>query len=177
MFIMAAKPILFHRAIAPARGPRTGQVTSKSRALSNPAAWSLLVVLSSWPTPAFAQGTIVFHNTGGNTPVISESRSLFLDSGLQQPYLVFDFGFATDETASPGSFLDSFTVTLQDGSQKFAAVYLTADATGIAWAPQTPGALFVDSASILSVPRLYPNLGQVFASQKAFEVTAPIPAN
>src|SRR5216684_7394846 len=52
-----------------------------------------------------AQGTVVFHNTGGGQPIVSEVRSVFLDAALQQPSLVFNFGFATDEAPTPGSFL------------------------------------------------------------------------
>jgi len=43
--------------------------------------------------------------------------------------LVFNFGFATDETPSAGTFLDSFSVTIQDAAQRFTAIYLTSDAT------------------------------------------------
>jgi len=123
-----------------------------------------------------AQGTIVFHNTGGGQPLVTEVRSIFIDAGLQQPHLLFDFGFATDETSAPGSFLDSFTVTIQDSAQHFSAVYLTADASGLSWAPQTPGALSIDPVSISSNPLTYPNLLPVLANRSAFEVTAPIPA-
>lgn len=127
------------------------------------------------PQSGQAQGTIIFHNTGGGQPLVTEVRSIFIDAGLQQPHLVFDFGFATDETSAPGSFLDSFTVTIQDSAQHFSAVYLTADATGVSWAPQTPGALLIDPVSISSNPLTYPNLQPVLANRSAFEVTAPIP--
>jgi hypothetical protein len=138
----------------------------------------VLLALGSLTLPrhGLAQGTVVFHNTGTGQPLTSEVRSIFLDASLPQPRLVFDFGFATDEKASPGSFLDSFTVTIQSSSQSFSAVYLTADANGIAWAPSTPGGLAIDPNSISAVAIGYPALQPVLASQTSFEVSAPIPA-
>ena len=46
-----------------------------------------------------------------------------------------DFGFATDETFSPGPLFDSFSVTLRDDATLRSAIYLSADASGVAWAP------------------------------------------
>jgi hypothetical protein len=140
---------------------------------------SLSLALLLWPASAQlgrAQGTVVFHNTGGGEPLVSEVRSIFLDAALQQPRLIFNFGFATDETPSPGGFLDSFTVTIQSTNLSFSAVYLTADATGIAWGPPTPGSLFIDPASINASALSYPSLQPVLATQTAFAVSAPLPA-
>jgi hypothetical protein len=137
-------------------------------------AWPVLLCASA--APGFGQGTVVFHNTGGGQSLVSEVRSLSLTGTLSQPYLRFDFGFATDETPTAGAFLDSFSVSIQDASQSFSAIYATADATGIAWAPPTPGTLFIDPASILVSPISYPNLQPVLSRQNAFEVTAPIPS-
>jgi hypothetical protein len=138
--------------------------------------FGLLAVLLGCPELGHAQGTVVFHNTGGGQSLVTEVRSIFVDAGLQQPRLLFEFGFATDEIPSPARFLDSFTVTIQDSAQRFSAVYLTADATGVGWAPQTPGALFIDPASITANPLTYPNLQPVLANQRAFQVSALIPA-
>jgi len=123
-----------------------------------------------------AQGTVVFHNTGGGQQLISEVRSLFIDASLSQPHVVFDFGFATDETPGPGAFLDSFTVTMQSTNQQFTAVYLTADATGVAWAPPTPGGLPLDPAAITAKNIPYPSLQPVLATKSSYEVSAPIPS-
>lgn len=137
----------------------------------------------AWPTllwacaqPGFGQGTVVFHNTGGGQPLVSEVRSLSLNGILGQSFLRFDFGFATDEVPAAGTFLDSFSVSVQDAAQSFSAIYATADATGVSWAPPTPGTLFIDPASILVSPISYPNLQPVLGKQNGFEVTAPIPA-
>lgn len=152
--------------------PRRGR---GAREGASPGRWAILMMALSWPELIAAQGTVVFHNTGNGQSLVSEVQSILVQAGLQQPRLVFDFGFATDERPAPGSFLDSFTVTLQDSAQSFSAVYLTADATGVAWAPPTPGALFIDPASITARPITYPNLQPSLASQTAFEVSAPIP--
>jgi hypothetical protein len=134
----------------------------------------LLLVLGE--LSALGQGTVIFHNTGGGQSLVSEVRSLSIDPSLQQPSLVFNFGFATDEIPSPGTFLDSFTVTLEDVAQRISVVYLTADATGIAWAPPTPGAWSMDPASITHSLISYPSLQPVLTNRIAFQVTAPIPA-
>jgi hypothetical protein len=122
------------------------------------------------------QGTVIFHNTGGGQPLISEVRSIFVDQGLQQPRLVFDFGFGTDEVPAAGTFLDSFTVSLQDAAQRFSAIYLNADANGVSWAPATPGNLFIDPLSLSVRPLDYPALQPSTASKIAFQVSAPIPS-
>jgi len=123
-----------------------------------------------------AQGTVVFHNTGGGQPLVSEVRPLFVEAALQQPRLVFNFGFATDEIPSPGTFQDSFTVTIQDSNHLYIAVYLTADASGVVWAPATPGALVIDPATIDFQAIAYPSLQPVLIQQRAFQVSALIPS-
>ena len=60
----------------------------------------------------------------------SEVRFLFVDGALVHPRLLFNLGFATDETAAPSAFLDSVTVTMQDANQIFTTIYLAADAAG-----------------------------------------------
>ncbi len=123
-----------------------------------------------------AQGTITVLNTGGGQPLVSEARSLFVDGALVQPRLLFNVGFATDETVALNAFLDSFTVTLQDSNHVFTAIYLTADAAGIVLAPPTPGTVVIDPATLVAEALAYPRLLPVFALQRAFAVNAPIPA-
>ena len=125
---------------------------------------------------AYSQNNVVSHNTGSGQPLVSEIHSVFVDNGFQKPVLSFDFGFATDEQPAPGSFLDSFTVSIQDSGQRFTVVYLTIDGSGAKWAPPSSGALTLDSASIARIPIAYPSLQPSLAQQNAFEVTAPIPA-
>ena len=119
---------------------------------------------------------MVFHNTGGGQPLVSDVRPLFVDASLVQPRLQFNFGFATDESFVPNSILDSFTVTIQSSNQLYTAVYLTADASGVVWAPATPGALVIDPATIDFQAIAYPSLQPVLVLQRAFQVSALIPS-
>ena len=123
-----------------------------------------------------AQGTLTIMNTGSGQPLLSEVRSLFVDGSLFQPRLLFNFGFATDESLAPGTFLDSFTVTIQDPNQAFTAIYLTLDIAGTILAPPTPGTLFIDPATISTDPLAYPNLSPVLFDQHAYALSALIPA-
>jgi len=123
-----------------------------------------------------AQGTLTVFNTGGGQPLVSEVRPLFVDAALVQPRLQFNFGFATDETFVPDTFLDSFTVTIQDANQLFTFVYLTTDASGTILAPPTPGTLVIDPATINTDALAYPSLQPVLVNQRAYSVSAPIPA-
>lgn len=123
-----------------------------------------------------AQGTLTVLNTGGGQPLVSEVRPLFVDAALLQPRLLFNFGFATDETFVPDTFLDSFTVTIQSSNQLFTAVYLTTDASGTILAPPTPGTLVIDPATITTSALAYPSLQPILANQLAFQISAPIPA-
>ena len=125
--------------------------------------------------PVSAQNTLTAMNTGSGQPLLSEVRSLFVDGSLFQPRLLFSFGFASDETLAVGTFLDSFTVTIQDPNQVFTAIYLTLDIAGTRLAPATPGTLFIDTATISTVPLAYPNLSPVLFDQHAYELSASIP--
>jgi len=78
----------------------------------------------------------------------SEVRFLFVDGALVHPRLLFNLGFATDETAAPSAFLDSVTVTMQDANQIFTTIYLAADAAGTLLAPPPPGTVVIDPATI-----------------------------
>ncbi len=123
-----------------------------------------------------AQGVLTVLNTGGGQPLVSEVRPLFVDAALVQPRLQFNFGFATDESFVPNTFLDSFTVTIQSANQLFTAVYLTTDAGGTMLAPPTPGTLVIDPATINTDALAYPSLQPVLVLQRAFQVSALIPS-
>ena len=69
-----------------------------------------------------AQGVLTMLNTGAGQPVVSLVRPVFVDAALVQPRFQFSFGFATDESFVPNTFLDSFTVTIQSSNQVFTAV-------------------------------------------------------
>jgi hypothetical protein len=136
-------------------------------------AW--LVLLLSSPI-ASAQGTLTVLNTGGGQPLVSEVRGLFVDAGSVQPRLLFNFGFATGENPATETFLDSFSVTIQDSNQVVTAVYLTADASGMILAPPSPGAIVIDPATIDTNALAYPSLNPILLNRRAFVVSALIPA-
>jgi hypothetical protein len=125
---------------------------------------------------ASAQGKLTVLNTGGEEPLVSEVRPLFVAAGSLQPRLLFNFGFATDENSGTETFLDSFTVTIQDVNQVFTAIYFTADAAGTVLAPPTPGAIVIDPATLSTNALDYPSLNPILLNQRAYAVIALLPA-
>jgi len=122
----------------------------------------------------FAQGTTVLR-TGAGLPLLTSTQPLQLASNALPTQLSFEFGFGTDETPAPGAFLDSFTVTVQDAAMLNTLVLLTADASGVAWAPTTPGGVLIPPDAILRNSVAFPSLQPVLANQSAFAVTVPLP--
>jgi hypothetical protein len=116
---------------------------------------------------------ITLLQTGGGQPLVSATTNVST-AGLTTPEVFFDFGFLTSETPGPGVFLDSFTVSLLDASSNV-AVLATIDASGVVWAPTSPGAVFLAANQIQwqSIPpsSLSPILGQ----GSAFFVQLPVP--
>lgn len=123
--------------------------------------------------PALGQGTFLF--TGSGQPLITATHPLSPFAATNNAPLEFDFGFATDEVFAPGGFFDSFTVTLQDVSQTYTLVIATADASGVVWAPVTPGALVMNANDILRAAIPYPGGAPTLAGQTAFQVSVPLP--
>jgi hypothetical protein len=137
--------------------------------------WVVFCWLASAGSLWAASSPIVL-NTGGGQPLQTESRQLSLDPLLIQPSLVFNFGFATDEAFAPGTFLDSFTVTIQTTDSQFTAVYLTTDASGTVLAPATPGALAIAPTTVSLGSIAYPPLSPLLSRQSAYAVSALIPS-
>lgn len=102
----------------------------------------LVSTVSMW-----AQGStnFVVLQTGHDTPLVSGQESVSPEDFTLEE-LVFDFGFYTTEVVAPNSFLDSLTVTLQGDSG--AAVLLTADASGVVWAPPSMGGISLADSDI-----------------------------
>jgi hypothetical protein len=92
------------------------------------------------------------------------------------PLLRFDFGFATDELDAPGTFFDSFSVTLQNQDRSATALLVTADRTGVEWAPANPGGLAIDPGQVERVPTPFPALNPALALRMAFSVSFLLPA-
>jgi len=137
--------------------------------------WFALVVVGSllvWPQLLRAQGTLnyVVLSTGGADPLVSR-QEVFPLGNPTGSVLSFDFGFFTDEILTPGAFLDSFTITLQGNSST--AVLVTADASGVVWAPPSPGANAISDAEISRMAVMPPGM---FGRGVAYSVDVPLPA-
>lgn len=78
------------------------------------------------------QGTLQFISTGNGVSLVS--RDEVLPTTAASRAAAFDFGFATEESAVPGVFLDSFTVSF-GGPNRTTMLLATIDASGVAWAP------------------------------------------
>lgn len=88
----------------------------------------------------------------------------------------FAFGFATDETAVPGAFLDAFTISfVNDADPLQVAVLLTVDPAGIVIAPLTPGGIVLDPTAMSLMPVLFPPELPALSQRWAYHVTTPIP--
>ncbi len=111
----------------------------------------------------------------GNGPV-TETYPLLFPGSVDNLRLQFNFGFGTDETPQGGQLLDSFTVTLQDSRMESTAIYLTIDASGVLWAPPTPGTIGMDPNSISHSPIPFGNVQPSHSSETAYFVDAPIPS-
>jgi hypothetical protein len=79
--------------------------------------------------------------TGTGPVLLTTQQVLQIPAAVLSPRLQFDFGFATDEIQTPGTFADSFSITLQNGGTSSTALLLTADVTGVQWTPPNPGGL------------------------------------
>ena|SRR5438093_6400189 len=132
------------------------------------------VALLCGDAAARAQGSPTVLRTGGGS--VTETYPLLFPASVDNVRLQFNFGFGTDETPQGGQLLDSFTVTLQDNSMQSTAIYLTADASGVAWAPATPGTISMDPNSINRSPISFGNVQPSHANETAYHVDALIPS-
>jgi hypothetical protein len=152
------------------------------RKLAFPISLSLLSLLSLFgdllPQTA-AQGTDIpiyqTLQTGQTQALQTATQYLTLDQTKPTDLFEFSFFFATQEQPSPGQFLDSATIMLQNGAQTTAVVFLTVDASGVYWVPATPGGLDLDPASMVMTPLSYRDQSQPWQLQTAYSITVPLP--
>lgn len=121
------------------------------------------------------EGPFTVFRTGGDEPLLTLSLPVGPASSNSPSFLQFDFGFGTAETNAPSTFFDSFSVTLQRNDLAETALLLTADQTGVRWAPPNPGGLTVDPADLQSTGATFPNLEPPMPLRFAFSVTFAIP--
>jgi hypothetical protein len=134
---------------------------------------ALLVIIGA--RSVSAQGTLTVLQTGGGQPLVSQQQVLQI-GGITTPSISFVFGFSTDQTVSPGTFLDSFTVNLLDGNSDVAVV-ATVDASGTYWTPTTPGAVTLDPSQISFQGANPPTQSPIFGRGVAYSVVIPVPSS
>lgn len=117
------------------------------------------------------EGPYTVFRTGTNAVLNSFSLDLAAPDGFSR--LEFAFGFATDEPDLAGTFFDSFSVTLQNEAQSATALVLTADRTGVQWAPTNSGG--VDPGQISAAQTNFPGLSPSLNLQFAFTVAILLP--
>jgi hypothetical protein len=112
--------------------------------------------------------------TGGSDPLHVVSAPVIIDPNLSTPRLEFTFGFGTDEEPAPGQFLDSVSFTLQ-GANHQTALFFTADANQVFWAPANPGGLTLSESEISRAATPF-DIGTFhFLNEIAFSVSVRIP--
>ena len=129
------------------------------------------------PLHLFAQGVnepAFVLRTAGNGPLVSATQSVFVPGGITAPELLISIGFATAETWTPGSILDSVTLTLRDQLSLNTAIYTTIDGSGTLWAP-TPGGLAIDPDSIVRSSIPFPSLTPDLPFKWAYLLRLPVP--
>jgi hypothetical protein len=119
------------------------------------------------------QDTSYWLYTGSNQPLSGLSLPLEILPLELAPLLLFDVGFASQETASPATIHDSFSVSLANKTQSNTVVLLSADAYGFIWAPGTPGGLTLNSNAVVYRDISFPSGNSLPAS--AFSVAIILP--
>lgn len=121
----------------------------------------------------YAQG-----NSGQiNTLDTVAGQSLVSDVRLVEggPFLNLTLGFGTDEVFGPGTIFDAFSITLQTVDLAHTWVLATFDASGVVWAPITPGTETLSESSIARTAISYPSLLPDFAFRNAYLVEMAVP--
>jgi hypothetical protein len=148
------------------------------RTFSPVAIFALLLNVTSLAQAGISnEGALTVFRTGGTEPLLSLMLPLRPPPTNTAPLLQFDFGFATDETNLPGAFFDSFSVTIQGDDPSQSVLLLTADTTGVIWAPPNPGGINVDPAEILHQTIPAENVNPKLALRVAYSVSFILPAD
>lgn len=113
--------------------------------------------------------------TGGGQPIATVERDFEISPLVVDPLVTFRFGFATDEVFEPGELFDSFSVLLRNPTSGAIGFLLTADASGIIWAPAMEGGFQLDPTSIIRRPATFASVQPALANQLAYEVSFALP--
>lgn len=144
------------------------------------AALVMAVALPALPLAGLSQGTLdpalYVLTADGSQALQTRSLNLSLPQGTSAP-LEFKFGFETDEVFRPGEFFDSFTLSLRTLDDLFTLILVTADASGVLFAPPTPGTELLADSALTRSPIPSPSLTPHLAQQHSFSVSAVLPEN
>src|SRR4051794_30242311 len=77
--------------------------------------------------------------TGTGQPLQTFEQQFVVGPNAATSILQFGFGFGTDEQVTPEQFLDSVSISVRDAATDQVAFLVTMDASGVIWAPVTPG--------------------------------------
>lgn len=122
-----------------------------------------------------AQGTFSQLDTGSGNALLTEMVGFSIPIDVVDPSIRMKLGFATDEVFQAGSIFDSFTITLQSLDATITLVLATMDASGVVWAPSTPGTTTVDINDIQIAALNYPSLSPVLSTREAFNIEVKLP--
>jgi hypothetical protein len=136
---------------------------------------SLSLVVSSARGEITNEGPFTVFRTGGNESLLTLNLPLEIPDLSRAPELELHFGFATEEPDVAGEFFDSFSITLQKPDHSATALLLTADRTGVQWAPPNPGGLTLNSAEILRTEIAFPNLTPTLPFRFSYAIRFVLP--
>lgn len=128
----------------------------------------------------WAQGTIGglpvnSMQTGAGQPITTLSQLLNLPA-QGSLNLDFYFGFGTLEVPAAGQFFDSFSGTLQvNGDPTRTALYFTADANDLIWAPPSPGTLSLNPSEFALDSQVSHTLGANYPRQWVYHASLIVP--
>jgi hypothetical protein len=134
----------------------------------------MVVLLGIVPMSALAQGTLTLLQTGGGLPLVTSQQTVVVGTN-SGAVITFNFGFVTSESPAPGVVLDSFSVSVQDPLSDL-ALLLTADASGVTWAPYSPGATPITDSQVIRQAISPPSDSPVLGQGLAYSVQFPVPA-
>lgn len=112
--------------------------------------------------------------TGSGAELVTVERRVLLPK-VERPLIYFDLGFATEEQLFPQSFYDSLSVSLRNADGGTYSFLLTADISGVTWAPTTPGGFQLNQDGIVRERIDFPVSGIDLPNQFAYRVGFAVP--
>jgi hypothetical protein len=121
------------------------------------------------------EGPLTVLRPGGGEPLVTLTIPFDKPSTDAAPVLQFEFGFATDEPDLPDIFFDSFSVTVQGDNPNESALLLTADRSGVEWAPENAGGVTISSNDVKHTEAQFANVDPKLPLKVAYLVTFALP--